>query len=298
MKLKSFGILFWVLFSCKPPQTNSNTMVPAFDLEGHRGCRGLMPENTVAAMLHALQLGVNTLEMDAVITRDKEVILSHDPFFNHEISTKPDGTTFGPTEDGKYNIFKMDYAEIRNWDVGEKPHPRFPEQKRLAAVKPRLADLIDSVEEYIRTHRLKPVDYNIETKCLPATDGLFHPGPEEFTRLLMDVVMSKKISARAIIQSFDIRTLKIIHQNYPGIRTALLIEDYDKREPSAQIQELGFTPSIYSPAYQLVDAGRVSFCHRQGMTLIPWTVNDKATFDMLVRLGVDGIITDFPNSLK
>jgi glycerophosphoryl diester phosphodiesterase len=273
-------------------------MQQTFDLEGHRGCRGLMPENTVAAMLHALDLGVTTLEMDASITRDSQVILSHEPFFNHEISTRPDGTRFEANEDGKYNIYLMDYAEVAKWDVGLKPNPRFPEQKKQPAVKPRLGDLIDSVENYIRQHKLRPVDYNIETKCLPGTDHKYHPEPSKFVQLLMDVIQSKKIESRVIIQSFDIRTLKIIHAQFPGIRTSLLIEDFDKREIATQIAELGFRPAIYSPAYQLVTRELVEYCHSNGMKIIPWTINEKKIFDEQKRLGVDGIITDYPNVIK
>ena len=297
MKMKVAGICFFIALSCHAPKNVSSSMQSVFDLEGHRGCRGLMPENTVPAMLRALQLGVTTLEMDAVITHDRQVVMSHEPFFNHEIATKPDGSTFTVTEDGKYNIYKMDYAEVKTWDVGLKPHPRYPGQQKQHVAKPRLSDLVDSVEEYIRVHHLKQVDYNIETKCLPATDNLFHPEPAIFVQLLMDVIVEKKIQSRTIIQSFDIRTLKLMHEKYPGVRTSLLIEDYDKRPAATQLQLLGFTPAVYSPAYQLVDAALVGYCHAQKMKLIPWTVNDQAEYNRLRQLGVDGIITDFPDRI-
>src|SRR5215510_16338274 len=90
--------------------------ISSFDKEGHRGCRGLMPENTIAAMLHALDLGVTTLEMDAVITKDNKVILSHEPFFNHDITTKPDGSFIDQKEEKNYNIYKMTYAETQKYD--------------------------------------------------------------------------------------------------------------------------------------------------------------------------------------
>lgn len=298
MKLLCGAIALLCVVSCHTTKSSVIDMQHTFDLEGHRGCRGLMPENTVAAMLHALDLGVTTLEMDAVITQDSQVILSHEPFFNHEIATRPDGTRFGAADDGKYNIYKMDYSEVVKWDVGLKPHPRFPDQVKQPAVKPRLTDLIDSVENYIRVHKLKPVDYNIETKCLPGTDNKFHPEPEKFVQLLMDVIIARKIEKRVIIQSFDIRTLKTMHAKYPDIRTSLLIEDFDKREISVQVAALGFTPSIYSPAHELVTAELVAYCHTHGMKIIPWTINDKKTFEVQKQLGVDGIITDYPNVIR
>ena len=118
----------------------------SFDKQGHRGCRGLMPENTIPAMLHALQLGVNTLEMDIVFTKDKVAILSHEPFFNHEITTTPAGQFIEETAEKNYNIFNMSFAETQQYDVGLKPHPRFAQQQKIAAHKPSLAALFDSVQ--------------------------------------------------------------------------------------------------------------------------------------------------------
>ena len=120
-----------------------------FDLEGHRGCRGLMPENTIPAMLKAIDLNVNTLEMDVVITADKKVVVSHEPFFSHEITTLPSGDTIEAKDEWQYNIFHMTYDSVKLYDVGLKPHPRFPSQQKMKAVKPLLADLIDAVEAYL-----------------------------------------------------------------------------------------------------------------------------------------------------
>src|SRR6476469_2847957 len=167
---------------------SKSTINMTFDKEGHRGCRGLMPENTIPAMMKALELGVTTLEMDAVITADSQVILSHEPFFNHDITTKSDGTTIPEGEERNYNIFKMTYAETQTFDVGLKPNSRFPKQQKMAATKPRLGDVIDRVEAYIKENKLPPVGYNIETKSTPATDGIFHPKPDVFVQLLMQVI--------------------------------------------------------------------------------------------------------------
>src|SRR5688572_22072486 len=122
-----------------------NKAIPAsFDAQGHRGCRGLMPENTFQAMKEALDLGVTTLEMDIVFTKNMQPVLSHEPFFNHEITTKPDGTYVTEAEERSLNIYKMSYEEVKTYDVGLKPHPRYPHQKKLAACKPLLSDLLDS----------------------------------------------------------------------------------------------------------------------------------------------------------
>ena len=126
---------------------------PAFDVEGHRGCRGLMPENTIPAMLKALDLGVTTLELDVVITKDNKVLVSHEPWFESEITTKPDGSFIKPGEEMQYNIFQMNYEEIVKYDVGMKPHPRFPRQQKIKAIKPLLTDLFDSVAENMKVRR-------------------------------------------------------------------------------------------------------------------------------------------------
>ncbi|HEY4149349.1 MAG TPA: glycerophosphodiester phosphodiesterase [Chitinophagaceae bacterium] len=271
------------------------TNLPAFDKEGHRGARGLMPENTIPAMLKGMDMGVTTLEMDAVITKDRKVILSHEPFFNHEITTKPDGSFIPEKDEKEYNIYHMTFDETQQYDVGLKSHPRFPDQQRLAATKPLLSEVIANADAYAALKHIPLPFYNIETKSQAATDGLYHPAPQEFVDLLMGVVKGRNVEGRVIIQSFDPRTLQIVHRQYPSVKTALLIEDFDKRTLQQQLKELGFTPTIYSPAYSLVTPALLAWCHHKKMKVIPWTVDDKKEIQRLKELGVDGIITDYPN---
>lgn len=276
-------ILLLIFMSCVQGKTIKGppAEVEDFDKQGHRGCRGLMPENTVPAMLHALQLSVTTLEMDVVITKDKKVVLSHEPFFNHDISTKPGGSVILPTEEKGLNIYKMNYEEVKQFDVGLKPHPRFPLQQKMAAYKPLLSDLLDSVQQYMVSAKRPLPFFNIETKCLPATDNLYHPEPAEFVELLMAVIKEKEIEDRVIIQSFDFRTLQYLHQKYPHIKTAILIEDFDKRGIEKQIEALGFQPAIYSPHFSLVNEKLLAYCHQRAIKVIPWTVNKKEEIERL-----------------
>jgi glycerophosphoryl diester phosphodiesterase len=288
-------LILGLVIACHVTRNTEMAMLPAFDKEGHRGCRGLMPENTLPAMLYALDMHVTTLEMDVVITKDKQVILSHEPFFNHEITTKPNGEYVNEQEEKGLNIYNMTFPETQRFDVGLKTHPRFPRQQKITATKPLLSEVIDNVEATVKLKNISKVFYNIETKCNPFTDNTYHPSPEEFVTLLMSVVQRKKIADRTIIQSFDFRTLKIVNQKYPQVRTAALIEDFDKRPFEKHLEELGFTPAIYSPAYSLVNKELVDKCHQKKIKIIPWTVNDKETIDKLRALGVDGIITDYPD---
>jgi len=273
----------------------SSVSLGVFDKQGHRGCRGLMPENSIPAMVNALGLGVTTLEMDVVFTKDKLVVLSHEPFFNHEITTKPDGNFIDEKEEQKYNIYQMNYEEVSRFDVGMKPHPRFPQQEKMKVVKPLLSDVFKAIRnEMITRKRPEPI-FNIETKTTPATDGIFHPAPAEFVEILMKVIKDHDMEEYVIIQSFDFRTLQYLHEHYPSVKTAMLIEDFDKRALEEQLKSLGFIPTIYSPAFELVNESLIQQCHQQNIKIIPWTVNDKTNIDRLKKMGVDGIISDYPN---
>ena len=268
------------------------------DLQGHRGCRGLMPENTIAAILHSIDLGVTTLEMDVVITKDNKVILSHETFMNPEISTPPNGQQFASPKDKSFNIYQMTHEELSKWDVGMKFNPKFPSQKKMPAIKPLLSDVIDSVERYVKANHLKPLNYNIETKCAPATDGISHPDPEAFVALLMDVVTKANISKRTIIQSFDKRSLQVLHQSYPSIKTSYLFGESNKKTPEQLVDDLGFRPDMLSPAYQLIDKAYVEACRKLKVKLIAWTVNEEKDIENMAALGVDGIISDYPDKFN
>jgi glycerophosphoryl diester phosphodiesterase len=184
---------------------------------------------------------------------------------------------------------------VAKFDVGKRNHPRFPDQQKMAVNKPLLSDMIDAVEKYCTSnHKLLP-QYNIETKSQLATDGVYHPLPGEFVELLIGVLKKKNIDNRIIIQSFDPRTLQYLHTHYPEYKTALLIEDFDKKPFALQLKDLGFIPSIYSPAHQLVTPLLVKQCHDAGISLIPWTVNDLERIRELKAMGVNGLISDYPN---
>jgi glycerophosphoryl diester phosphodiesterase len=300
MKIFLSFIILLSFMACSNPKTVQNSSSSeggdvVFDKQGHRGCRGLMPENTIPAMLNAIGYGVTTLEMDISITKDKKVILSHEPFFSHEITTKPDDNFIEKKDELSFNIYKMNYDEVKNYDVGLKPHPRFPKQEKMKVSKPLLSEVIDAVNTDMMTRRRPFPLYNIETKTMPATDNIFHPAPAEFVELLMAVIKEKRIEEITTIQSFDFRTLQYLHRHYPEMKTAMLIENTDKRSLDEQIKALGFTPTICSPAYQLVNAELIKKCHEKKIKIIPWTVNDKAKIEELKKMGVDGIITDYPD---
>ncbi|MBC8034061.1 MAG: glycerophosphodiester phosphodiesterase [Chitinophagaceae bacterium] len=266
-----------------------------FDVQAHRGGTGLMPENTIPAMLNAVKLGVRTLELDCVISADNKVVVSHDPYMSSEIMLKPDGSMISKKEEKSHVIYKMPYDSVRLYDAGSKPHPRYPAQQKFKIFKPLLSVLIDSVEAYIMANHLKPVFYNIETKSSPKGDGVFHPAPSEFVRLVMEVIESKGIATRTTVQSFDPRTLQVVHKTFPGQRLALLVENNEGLD--ANIKKLGFVPSIYSPYYLMVDPEMVKIAHGKKMLVLPWTVDKEEDIQSLISYGVDGIISNYPDRL-
>ncbi|RZK34473.1 MAG: glycerophosphodiester phosphodiesterase, partial [Pedobacter sp.] len=194
------------------------------DVQAHRGGMALVPENTIPAMLNAVKLGAKTLELDVVISGDGKVVVSHDGYMSAAFMTKPDGTEITKEEEKTLSLFQMPFDSISRYQSGIKTHAMFPKQLKLKTHKPLLSDLIDSVEAYVKANKLKPVYYNIETKCSPIGDGKYNPAPSVFVQTMMDVIDQKGIKKRVIIQSFDVRTLKILHQTEPEVKLSLLVQ--------------------------------------------------------------------------
>jgi glycerophosphoryl diester phosphodiesterase len=288
-----------IFASCKSTQMSQSTsrkglVLPTFNKEGHRGIRGLLPENTIPSMYLAIDYDVNTVEVDIVISKDKKVVISHDVYFHPDITTTPDGKFLSSKEAQEHQLFKMDYDSIRKYDVGLKGHKDFPQQKNIAAYKPLLSELIDSVDAYA-LKKGKNIIYNIELKTNPTYDGTKQPPVEETVDLTMQVVKDKKLEDRCYLQSFDFRPLQILHKKYPQITTAVLISGSEKRTLDQQLSELGYIPEMYSPHYSIVTPELVAACHQKGMKIIPWTVNTLDEMKKMKSLGVDGIITDYAN---
>ncbi len=282
--------------------------LPSFDVQGHRGARGLQPENTIPAFLIALDNGVATVELDLAITKDNHVIVSHEPWMSAEFCLKPDGNPFLKNDEMKYNIYQMNYEEVKKWDCGSKSHDRFPDQIKSKLYKPLLSEVIVAIENHIKNFTKYEVDYNIEIKSELKTDNIFHPSPAVFSDLVYQLIDQYLPLDRIVIQSFDFRVLKYWHERYPEIRLAALIEN--QKSIDDNLAELGFIPSVYSPDFKLLTNERVKYLHSKnfGLTaqqkesklksklrVIPWTVNEEKDMLVMKGMGVDGFITDYPN---
>ncbi len=267
----------------------------SFDLQGHRGARGLRPENTIPSFRRALELGVSTLEMDVVISADRHVVVSHEPWFSDKICSKPDGSPVGSDEADSLRIYEMSYDDIRKYDCGRRGHPDFPRQIAEPACKPLLRDVIAMAEQYVKSTGRRDVEYNIETKSTPKGDGVLHPAPAEFTGLLYGVLKQTGVLGRSTIQSFDRRTLRVARTLDPDWRTSLLVGRSSGYFISFNLGRLGFDPSIYSPHHRSVTRHSMRHARRLGIRVIPWTVNEESDMKRMLSLGVDGFITDYPD---
>jgi glycerophosphoryl diester phosphodiesterase len=293
--MKKFSLVFMIAFvACNAGKKMTSAPVPVFDREGHRGGRGLMPENTIAAMYRGIDEGVNTLELDLHISKDKKVVVSHDPFFNELITTTPEGNFLTKEESRKRLLYNMNYDSIRKYDVGLKPHPDFPRQQKVAAYKPLFSELIEACESYSILKK-KKMWYNVEIKSKENTDNINHPAIPEFVDLVVKVLRDKGTENRTVIQSFDMRPLQYLHEHYPNMQTSLLLEAKEKGTVNDFVKKLGFIPVIISPNSALVTKQFVDDAHKLGMRVIPWTVNSLEEIKKLKSLGVNGIISDYPD---
>ena len=280
----------------RPTVMESDKKLPAFDWQGHRGCRGILPENTVPAFLKALDYNVKTLEMDAAISKDNKVIISHEPWFSAEISSKADGTPIVHEEEKEYGIRKMDVSELQQYDVGSRGNERFPQQTKMKVHKPTLEEVVTAVNDYCKKNNHPQPLYNIEIKSRPEWDVELAPVPKLFAAILLKEVNRLGIRDQTCIQSFDVRSLEATHAIDSTIVTAYLIENINPFEENMKL--LSFTPTIYSTYYQLVTPDLVKYTKTKKMQLIPWTINDVKTMQSLKDMGVDGIITDYPNLIE
>jgi len=286
--------------------------VAAFDLQGHRGTRGLEPENTLAAFRRALEIGVDTLEMDAAITADGVVVVSHDPELPAAITRDAQGRWLqgrGPL------IRSLTYAELQTYDVGRidpaSDYARqFPEQTpRDGERRPSL----QQVFELVRSLHADHVRFDIETKVFPdRPEATLAPAP--FVRALLDVIRAAGMTGRGMIQSFDWRTLKIVHALEPRMETVYLTvrtRGFDNLEGSAWTDGLPLSavPSVphlvkqaggttWAPYHGNLTRESIGTAHALGLKVIPWTVNDPVDVDRLIGWGVDGIISDYPDRVR
>ncbi|HET9735760.1 MAG TPA: glycerophosphodiester phosphodiesterase [Burkholderiales bacterium] len=279
----------WAIAALIVPMTAS-----AFDLQGHRGARGLAPENTLQAFAAALAVGVTTLELDTGVTKDGVVVIHHDRRLNPDIARGPDGRW---VEAPAPLIHELSFEALRRYDVGRlrpgsKTAEQFPDQEPADGARvPSLAELFEMVAKAGNT----AVRFNIETKLTPqAPEETL--APEAFALAVIAEVRKAGVEARTSIQSFDWRTLLVVEREAPGIATVYLTGRRREGSQPAAVHAAG--GRIWSPNHLEMDTASVVEARSLGLRVIPWTVNEPAAIERVLDLGVDGLITDFPDRAR
>jgi glycerophosphoryl diester phosphodiesterase len=285
----------------------------AFDLQGHRGARGMAPENTLAAFRAAMAAGVHTLELDVHVTRDAQVVITHDPRLNPAFTRDAQGRWI---EEPGRAVIELDLAGLRRHDVGRaKPGSRYaqlwPEQQARDGERiPTLAALFAEVKKRRGEH----LRFNIETKLTPDGAGLT-PQPAPYVQALLEVVRGHGMASRVTIQSFDWRTLAIVQRVAPEIPTVALTARQKFLDNIADgrwtaglnlAEQGGSLPrlvkasgaAVWSPYHGDVSAALVEEAHALGLKVVPWTVNEPAIIERLLDWRVDGLITDYPPRVR
>jgi glycerophosphoryl diester phosphodiesterase len=254
--------------------------VNAVDLQGHRGARGLLPENTLAAFQWALERGVDTLEMDCGVTKDGVVVVHHDRRLNPDLARGPDGQWVAPSGP---TLRSLTFAELQRYDVGRlRPgseyQKRFPHQKPMDGARiPRLSEVL--------TLNAK---FNIETKISPdAPEETV--GPEEFARLVIKEI--RKAKANATIQSFDFRTLKVVEQEAPEIETVYLTNGAGSDPQKVRLAGA----KIWSPNFEDLTQAKLEAARALKLKVVVWTVSEPTDIVRMLDMRLDGIISDYPD---
>ena len=289
-------LIFIALLACVQCGQQSTSDVSdeggSLDLQGHRGMRGLFPENSILGFLKALELGVNTLELDIVMSGDTQLVVSHEPFISSAICQYPGGKQIPKEMEKELNMYHMTYQEIKAFDCGSLFNNDFLLQEKSRISKPLLTEVLDTVEQ-VATAKGQLIHYNIELKSELALEGIYHPEVAVFCQVAYQAINDQVDWRRITIQSFDFRILRYFNKHYPEVQLALLIENELSWE--LNIDSLGFKPEIYSCDYALLSAETISELQEINMKVIPWTVNDSIDMRQLIHWGVNGLITDYPN---
>ena len=253
-----------------------------------------MPENTIPAFKKALELGADTLELDMVVTKDGKLVVSHEPWFSSAFSLDKSGQPIPPEKQRDFNIYKMNYDEVRQFDVGSLGNKDFPLQTKMRVAKPLLKDVFSEIAKFARDNKFPAPHYNIEIKTEgPTGDDVFHPKPDVFAKIVFDELRTDKMEKNVIVQSFDIRALQEMRKLSNEIVLSFLVSNSDGVVKN--LDKLGFKPDIYSPNFMLVNAEMITTCHDRGIKVIPWTVNEIVDLERMRSLDLDGLITDYPD---
>ena len=276
-------LIFLALFQLAT-MTAQTTKTPIY---GHRGCRGNFPENTIIAFQEAIKMGADGIELDVVVNVEKQLVVSHEPYFKKEFCLTPNKK---PIENEKeYNIYKMTQSEISWFDCGSIGNPKFPDQKKMPAYKPLLSDFFKEVD-------LKDKVLLFEIKSEKEEYGISQPHPKEFVDLILAETKDFKQQENLIFMCFDAEILEELHRR--NVPNKMVYLTYKPKSAKQLLKEISFKPFALGMFYATASKAAINYAHSHDVKVFTWTVNEVKTGAKLIKRGVDGLITDYPKLME
>ena len=293
-----------------PSQDDTPSLIPSLDLQGHRGARGLMPENTIPAFKEALRYGMNTLELDVSLTQDGHLLVYHDTHLNLDLCLP---TQDIPPYQDQPTLIQFSSIWLKTLDCGSLAHSDFPEQTRIPKITPPLLAEVFQLEHHTQKHPL----YNLEIKVDPSYTRLDKIKALQALKAILEDFKAKlpTLYTRLTLQSFDLDVLELAPQYLPNLRRSALFAPSHMQwtvlqlhsslhgllgNPGVKIiqkaHQLGV--EVISPYMDYVNPNFIQYAHSLKLKVIPWTVNDSQYMKRLIRDGVDGLISDYPDRLS
>jgi glycerophosphoryl diester phosphodiesterase len=280
------------------------TPQPNFFIQGHRGARGYLPENSIEGFIFCIENNILAMELDLIVLPSGEVVVSHEPYPHSEYVRLENCDKYKENIMNKneflYNFFKMRYEDIQKFDCGSKPHPRFRMQKKIKTYKPLLSEVLEvCINLTLKKYQKYPF-FNFEIKYKQEWESWGQP-PANFVveKVLETIYKAKLPSTSFCIESFNTEILNYLKRQSSNLTLAFLIENVkDKMEILEKMQEISFIPEIIAPHFSILDRILVQYFLQKGIKTWTWTVNDPATALELYQQGVESLITDYPTQIK
>jgi len=261
-----------------------------YKIYGHRGCRGLLPENTIPAFQKAIDLGVDGIEWDVVVNKDNELIISHEPYMDASYCLDTTGNEISKSKEENFNIREMSTEEVQQFDCGSKVHDKFKDQKKIKSIKPTVQDTYKSID-------FKNTEILFEIKSEKKDYGTFQPFPKEYAKIILQETQDFKYKDQIIFMCFDAELLNELHRLLPNAKfiylTYLPFKSIDNF-----LNDIDFKPFALGMYHKTIKKKDVKKAYLHEVNIYAWTVNKLDDFEKMKRYGVTGIITDYPNLIK
>ena len=260
------------------------------EIFGHRGCRGILPENTILGFNKALELGADGIEWDVIVNKDNQLIISHEPYPDASYCLDSSGNEITKKTEKEVNFHELSTAEIQSFDCGSKGNSKFPDQEKIKSIKP-------TVQDAFREINLSSKTILFEIKSETKDYGISQPYPKEYAEIIVKEISSFASKEQIIFMSFDAEILNELHQSLPNFRFVYLTY-LPLKSINSFVDEVKFKPYALGMYHHTIKKRDVKKANENGIKIFAWTVNEVKQYEKLVRYGVSGIITDYPNKIK